>query len=66
MFLWGRVPQQVAVEGLVRAARARSILLARGSLFSPAEGCTQWLRFNVCHSNRPPLIEFLRESLAAA
>ena len=66
MFLWGRVPEQVAVEELVRAARARSILLARGSLFSPVKGCTQWLRFNVCHSNRPPLIEFLRESLAAA
>ena len=66
MFLWGRVPAQVAVEELVRAARARSILLARGALFSPVEGCAQWLRFNVCHSNRPPLIEFLRESLAAA
>src|SRR5580704_13001016 len=66
MFLWGRVPEAVSVEELVRHARARSILLARGSLFSAAQGCTQWLRFNVCHSNRPPLIEFLRESLAAA
>jgi DNA-binding transcriptional MocR family regulator len=66
MFLWGRVPEAVSVEELVRHARTRSILLARGSLFSAAQGCTQWLRFNVCHSNRPPLIEFLRESLAAA
>lgn len=66
MFLWGRVPEAVAVEELVRHARTRSILLARGSLFSATQGCTQWLRFNVCHSNRPPLIEFLRESLAAA
>jgi DNA-binding transcriptional MocR family regulator len=66
MFLWGRVPDGVAVEDLVRRARARSILLARGSLFSPVQGCAQWLRFNVCHSDRPPLIEFLRESLAAA
>jgi DNA-binding transcriptional MocR family regulator len=66
MFLWGRVPEAVSVEQLVRHARTRSILLARGSLFSASQGCTQWLRFNVCHSNRPPLIEFLRESLAAA
>jgi DNA-binding transcriptional MocR family regulator len=66
MFLWGRVPEAVSVEKLVRQARTRSILLARGSLFSASEGCSQWLRFNVCHSNRPPLIEFLRESLAAA
>ena len=66
MFLWGRVPEAVSVEDLVRQARSRSILLARGSLFSASQGCSQWLRFNVCHSNRPPLIEFLRESLAAA
>jgi hypothetical protein len=40
--------------------------LARGSLFSPVQGCTQWLRFNVTHSNSPPLVQFLRESLQAA
>src|SRR5215472_6448497 len=34
MFLWGRVPDAAPVEELVRRARARSILLARGSLFS--------------------------------
>jgi DNA-binding transcriptional MocR family regulator len=66
MFLWGRVPDTVAVDALARRAREHSILLARGSLFSCAQGCAQWLRFNVCHSNRPPLIEFLRASLAAA
>jgi DNA-binding transcriptional MocR family regulator len=66
MFLWGRVPGPTPVEELVRRARARSILLARGSLFSPGEGCHQWLRFNVTHSNSPPLIEFLSEALRAA
>ncbi len=66
LFLWGRLPEGVAVEELVRRAREHSILLARGSLFSPAPGESRWLRFNVCHSNRPPLIEFLRESLLAA
>ncbi|HXZ60918.1 MAG TPA: PLP-dependent aminotransferase family protein [Steroidobacteraceae bacterium] len=66
MFLWGRVPDAAPVEELVRQARHRSILLARGSLFSPADSCRQWLRFNVTHSASPPLVEFLRESLRAA
>jgi len=66
MFLWGKVPDGVSVEELVRRARAHSILLARGALFSSEGGCRQWLRFNVCHSDRPPLIEFLRRELQAA
>jgi DNA-binding transcriptional MocR family regulator len=66
MFLWGRVPDTAPVEELVRLARERSILLARGGLFSPAEGCKQWLRFNVAHSTSVPLVQFLRESLRAA
>jgi len=56
----------VNMDELVRRARERRILLARGALFSPAEGCVHWLRFNVAHSNSPPLVEFLRESLRAA
>jgi DNA-binding transcriptional MocR family regulator len=66
MFLWGRVPDAAPVDELVRRARERSILLARGALFSPVQGCTQWLRFNVTHSNSPLLVQFLRESLRAA
>jgi len=66
IFLWGRVPAAAPVEQLVRRARDHSILLASGSLFSPVQGCGQWLRFNVAHSNSPPLVQFLRESLRAA
>jgi len=66
MFLWGRVPDGTRVEELVRQARERRILLARGGLFSPDEGCAQWLRFNVAHSTSAPLVQFLRESLLAA
>jgi DNA-binding transcriptional MocR family regulator len=66
MFLWGRVPDAAPVEELVRRARAQSILLARGTLFSAGGGCGQWLRFNVAHSNSPPLVEFLRGALRAA
>jgi DNA-binding transcriptional MocR family regulator len=66
MFLWGRVPETARVDELVRRARARRILLARGALFSPDQGCAQWLRFNVAHSTSAPLVQFLRESLRAA
>jgi DNA-binding transcriptional MocR family regulator len=66
MFLWGRVPEAAPVDELVREARTRRILLARGSLFSSAGNCGQWLRFNVTHSTSPPLVEFLRESLRPA
>ncbi len=66
IFLWGRVPGAAPVEQLVRRARDHSILLASGTLFSPVQGCGQWLRFNVAHSNSPPLVQFLRESLRAA
>jgi DNA-binding transcriptional MocR family regulator len=66
LFLWGRVPDSARVDELVRRARERRILLARGALFSPAGGCAQWLRFNVAHSTSAPLVQFLRESLRAA
>jgi DNA-binding transcriptional MocR family regulator len=66
MFLWGRVPDAVPVDELAQRARAHSILLARGSLFSAVGGCRQWLRFNVAYSNSVPLTQFLSASLRAA
>jgi DNA-binding transcriptional MocR family regulator len=66
IFLWGRVPDHAPVDKLVRDARGQSILLAKGSLFSPAKSCDQWLRFNVAHSTAPALIRFLGDSLSAA
>jgi DNA-binding transcriptional MocR family regulator len=66
IFLWGRVPESTSVDDLVRRAREQSILLAKGSLFSPSQGCGQWLRFNVAHSAAAKLVRFLGESLGAA
>jgi len=66
IFLWGQLPETVAVDELVKRAWQHSILLARGSLFSSAQNCTQWLRFNAAHSNSPPLVQFLRAALRAA
>ncbi len=66
IFLWGRVPARTAVDELVRKARDHSILLAKGTLFSPSRSCGQWLRFNVAHSTAPALIRFLGAELGAA
>lgn len=66
IFLWARAPEHIGVDELTRTARERSILLAKGSLFSPSRGPSQWLRFNVAHSASPTLTQFLTEALATA
>jgi DNA-binding transcriptional MocR family regulator len=65
MFLWGRLPDSIPVDELVRRAREKSILLAKGSLFSASQGCSQWLRFNVAHSASAPLVRFLGDEIRA-
>jgi DNA-binding transcriptional MocR family regulator len=66
IFLWGRVPDSVEVDDLVRRARDASILLAKGALFSPERGSAQWLRFNAATSAAPELTKFLSEAVRAA
>jgi DNA-binding transcriptional MocR family regulator len=66
IFLWARAPEAVAVDELVSRARDESILLAKGSLFSPSRERSQWLRFNVAHSTSPALMQFLGRSLRQA
>ena len=66
IFLWGRVPDSTPMDELVRNAREQSILLAKGTLFSPSRSSRQWLRFNVAHSTAPPLIRFLDGALKNA
>jgi DNA-binding transcriptional MocR family regulator len=66
IFLWGRVPEALDVDALVRRAREHSILLARGALFSPGRNCNQRLRFNAAYSAAPELVRFLTDSVRAA
>jgi DNA-binding transcriptional MocR family regulator len=66
IFLWGEVPQSTDMDQLVRNARARAILLAKGALFSPSKASVPRLRFNVAHSAAPELTQFLSEALAPA
>ena len=65
MFLWGRLPDGVPVDELVRRAREKSILLAKGALFSPTQCKNQWLRFNAAYSAAPQLTRFLSEATRA-
>jgi DNA-binding transcriptional MocR family regulator len=62
IFLWGRIPDGHDAQELVRRGQERSILLAKGSLFSPQREPSPWLRFNVAHSARPQLMQFLGEA----
>ncbi len=66
MFLWGRVPESLDPDELVRQARERSILLAKGALFSPECAGRHRLRFNVAYSAAPELVRFLTEALRRA
>jgi DNA-binding transcriptional MocR family regulator len=66
IFLWGRVPEPVDVEALVRAGRDRSILLANGALFSPQRAANQRLRFSAPYSAAPELVRFLSAAMGKA
>ncbi len=66
IFLWGRLPDHIPIDDLVQRAREKSILLAKGALFSPSKSSTQWLRFNAAHSAAPPLVRFLSDAMQAA
>jgi DNA-binding transcriptional MocR family regulator len=66
IFLWGRVSRPLDLDELVRRAREQSILLAKGSLFSPARMDNQRLRFNAAHSAAPELVRFLADTMRPA
>lgn len=66
IFLWGRVPAALELDDLVRRAREQSILLAKGTLFSPTGAANQRLRFNAACSAAPELVRFLADSVRAA
>jgi DNA-binding transcriptional MocR family regulator len=66
IFLWGRMPDSVKVDELVRRASEKSILLAKGALFSPVQGSASWLRFNAAHSSAPELVRFLGNAVREA
>jgi len=57
MFLW--VDAGVDADGLAAAGQEAGFLLAPGSLFSPHQSPTTWMRFNVANCGDPALPGFL-------
>ena len=63
-YLWARLPEGVEEAALCRAAAARSIFLAPGSVFSPERAARPaMLRINVAHATEPRFLDFLRDVL---
>jgi DNA-binding transcriptional MocR family regulator len=65
LFLWGRVPEGVDLEVLVKDAWQQGILLAGGATFSPLGPVSPCLRFNVVLSRHVRLVNYLQQRLAA-
>ncbi|CAN7461327.1 PLP-dependent aminotransferase family protein [Trinickia sp. LjRoot230] len=57
MFLWADTG--VDADGLAAAGQEAGFLLAPGSLFSPHQSPTTWMRFNVANCGDPALPAFL-------
>jgi DNA-binding transcriptional MocR family regulator len=66
IFLWGRLPPPANLDSIVQRGREQSILLAKGSLFSPTGGPSQFMRFNAAFGTAPELIHYLSQSLKTA
>jgi len=66
LFLWGALPAGADVDGVVKEAFPRGILLVRGATFAADGAADPHLRFNAAFSQQPRLADFLREQLSAA
>ncbi|WP_422018314.1 PLP-dependent aminotransferase family protein [Roseateles sp.] len=66
LFLWGALPAGVDVDGVVKEAFRRGILLVRGATFAADGAPDPHIRFNAAFSQQPRLAQFLHEQLSAA
>ncbi|HLB17431.1 MAG TPA: PLP-dependent aminotransferase family protein [Burkholderiales bacterium] len=58
MFLWAHAGEQRDGETLAAAAEQQGIILAPGSLFSPSQMRSPWMRFHVAYAGSPRLAKF--------
>lgn len=65
LFLWGRLPEGIDLDVLVRDAWQQRILLSGGATFGAGPESAHHLRFNVVHSRHVRLQRYLGERLAA-
>ena len=62
MFMWAHAGEHRDAEALAAAAQGEGIILAPGSLFSPSQARSPWMRFHVAYAGSPKLAQFF-ESL---
>jgi DNA-binding transcriptional MocR family regulator len=62
MFMWAHAGEHRDAEALAAAAQGEGIILAPGSLFSPSQARSPWMRFHVAYAGNPKLAKFF-ESL---
>jgi DNA-binding transcriptional MocR family regulator len=62
MFMWAHAGESRDAESLAAAAERAGIILAPGSLFSPSQARSPWMRFHVAYAGSPKLAKFF-ESL---
>jgi DNA-binding transcriptional MocR family regulator len=51
VFIWARLPDGLHAETLARKGLENNMVLAPGTLLSKAPNASQFLRFNVAHSD---------------
>jgi DNA-binding transcriptional MocR family regulator len=58
MFMWAHAGEARDAEALAAAAVREGIVLAPGSLFSPSQARSPWMRFHVAYAGNPKLARF--------
>lgn len=58
MFMWAHAGEHRDAETLATAAEREGIILAPGSLFSPSQARSPWMRFHVAYAGSPKLARF--------
>ncbi|MGM3275855.1 PLP-dependent aminotransferase family protein [Ralstonia sp. 24A2] len=61
MFLWTDTGQDA--NAIARAGHEQGFVFAPGSLFSPSQMPSTWMRFNIATSTDPDMLRFLAEQL---
>jgi len=58
MFMWAHAGESRDAESLAAAAEREGVILAPGSLFSPSQARSPWMRFHVAYAGNPRLARF--------
>lgn len=59
MFVWARSTSLPDANALAIRGHEQGVILAPGSLFSPSQAASPWLRFSVAATNHPRTMRFL-------